>query len=435
MIDVKFYKFLYNLNERDDVGDHWNKIGKDSDYYPNLEKFYTDFPNFDYKKYSNEEFDGIKKFISSDSNNLLYQNYFDKNFNSYIKNNNIEKIIINNNNIKNNSSIFIDSNEDNLTLKKIISELNVKYKIKQIDSINQLNECKIFINFKKKISKEFFTLCYNNNIIFISYDYEHNIIIKKTGYPYLFKTKNQLFKLLEVIYSNKYFDIVVPCYNCEEYIINTLKSIMSQTYKNFNVYLINDNSKDDTLKIISKYASNSSSNSSNITIINNEINYGKYISINKILPKLNGDYMLIVDSDDLIVKNRLLNDLIEFHLYPNILITQSKYYRYDEETLQIVQKPSYGENIITMDKKIFNIIGYFFPTKFGGDTEFIERILKFLGDKYIKQYNRITYISIIKKDKTNLTKKISLEKRHEFIRKYRELHENNNVEFFLKLFK
>ncbi len=433
MIDVKFYKFLYNLAENEDVNLHWNKIGKDNDYYPNIEKFYENFPDFDFTKYSDEKLKAIKLFLDKHGNNLFYQKYFDKFFFNYIQNYSIEKIIEVYNKNKSNCSICIDYDDNNLTFKKIIKEIKDLYKfikVFKISDINDLNECTLFINLKKNISKHFFNYCYENNILYFSYDFEKNIKIKKTGYPYFFKNKSQLFKLIDIYLSNKTFDIVVPCYNCEDYILNTLKSLLSQVYKKFNIYLINDNSYDNTLKIINKY-----SNYNNINIINNSINYGKYVSINKIIPNLKGDYVLIVDSDDLIIKNRLFNDLVAFSLEPNIQVVQSKYYRYDEENYQIIQKPSFGENIITFSRQIFSNIGLFYPTKFGGDTEFIERILKFLGEKYIKQYNRITYISIIRKDKKNLTKKVTLEKRLEFIRKYRQLHENNNIDFFLKLFK
>ena len=47
--------------------------------------------------------------------------------------------------------------------------------------------------------------------------------------------------------------IIIPCYNCEKYIEENIKSILKQTYKNFEVIYVNDGSKDNTLDILKKY--------------------------------------------------------------------------------------------------------------------------------------------------------------------------------------
>ena len=47
--------------------------------------------------------------------------------------------------------------------------------------------------------------------------------------------------------------IIVPVYNCEEYIEKCIDSILHQTYQNFEVIVINDGSKDNTLEKLKKY--------------------------------------------------------------------------------------------------------------------------------------------------------------------------------------
>ena len=144
---------------------------------------------------------------------------------------------------------------------------------------------------------------------------------------------------------------------------------------------------------------------------------------------------MILDSDDVLIKNRLLFDLIAFIKNDKILAVQSRYYRYNEITNKIVQEPIYGENIITFDRKIFDHVGKYFHTRFGGDTEYVERIIKFLGTNSIYQLNIITYIAIHRKDESNLTKTVDMKKRLKFITQYRKLHELNSVNFFIELFK
>ena len=49
------------------------------------------------------------------------------------------------------------------------------------------------------------------------------------------------------------YSIIVPAYNTEKYIDKCLKSIFSNTYKNFEVIIVNDGSTDKTEDIINKY--------------------------------------------------------------------------------------------------------------------------------------------------------------------------------------
>ena len=154
-----------------------------------------------------------------------------------------------------------------------------------------------------------------------------------------------------------------------------------------------------------------------------------------ITEQLKSDYYLILDSDDVLNKNRLLFDLISFIQNNKILAVQSKYYRYNEITNKIVQEPIYGENIITFDRKIFDRVGKYFHTRFGGDTEYLERVIKFVGTDSIHQLNKITYIAIHRKDETNLTKTVGMKERLKFVAQYRKLHELNNPNFFIQLFR
>ena len=48
-------------------------------------------------------------------------------------------------------------------------------------------------------------------------------------------------------------DIIIPNYNKAKYIKECLESVMSQTYKNWNIYLIDDDSNDDSKSILKEY--------------------------------------------------------------------------------------------------------------------------------------------------------------------------------------
>ena len=52
---------------------------------------------------------------------------------------------------------------------------------------------------------------------------------------------------------NKMISIIVPVYNSELYLKKCLDSIISQTYKNIEIICIDDNSSDDSLRILQEY--------------------------------------------------------------------------------------------------------------------------------------------------------------------------------------
>ena len=87
--------------------------------------------------------------------------------------------------------------------------------------------------------------------------------------------------------------IIVPIYNAEKTLSQTLNSIRNQSYNNFEVLLIDDGSSDGSSKICKLYVS-----------LDNRFNYvyqhnkGVSSARNEGLKVANGDYVIFVDSDD-----------------------------------------------------------------------------------------------------------------------------------------
>ena len=98
------------------------------------------------------------------------------------------------------------------------------------------------------------------------------------------------------------YSIIVPVYNTEKYIDKCLKSIFSNTYKNFEVIIVNDGSTDKTEDIINKYIKKYD----NIIYIKQK-NMGLSLARNNGVKKATGDYLLFIDSDDYVEKNLLEN--------------------------------------------------------------------------------------------------------------------------------
>ncbi len=427
-LEEKFYRIVYELDKSVDINKHWLFEGRKKKYFPNLKAFYKKYPNFKCEE-KKKELLKIRYFLKYHGNKLKYQAYYDKKFFDYIDNTSWDSIYSSFEANINSDIIFIDYDEKNKIVIELIEKLKNKYKIENIfDGKKDLTNCKYFINLKKIINPNYLEYFYKNNVLVLSLNEEPDI--KYRDYIIYFKKENILEKILKILDKSKSFDIIVPCFNTDKYIHKTIKSIFSQTYKNFKVHIINDNSTDNTLNEIKKYESNP-----NIQIYSNNINLGKYMSINKIVDNLKSDYFLVLDSDDVIKKNRLLYDLMAFTRDKKTLLVQSKYIRYNEINGNIILEPSFGENIITYDRKIFELVGRYYDTRFGGDTEFLERVIKFLGEEVAYQIDKLTYLAIIRKDESNLTKTIGKKDRLKFVGKYRQLHELNNVNFFIELCK
>lgn len=97
--------------------------------------------------------------------------------------------------------------------------------------------------------------------------------------------------------------IIIPTYNSEKYILRCLDSIKRQKAKSFEIIIVNDGSTDNTLKLIDSY------NIDNKKIITIE-NHGQGYARNLALTKATGDYILFLDSDDILL-DRALEVLVD----------------------------------------------------------------------------------------------------------------------------
>lgn len=97
--------------------------------------------------------------------------------------------------------------------------------------------------------------------------------------------------------------IIVPAFNVEKYLGNCLDSIYNQKINEhlFEVICVNDRSNDDTLNILLRYKAIHD----NIVIINNKKNKGLSFSRNIAMKQAKGKYLMFIDSDDLILPNKV----------------------------------------------------------------------------------------------------------------------------------
>ena len=91
------------------------------------------------------------------------------------------------------------------------------------------------------------------------------------------------------------FSIIVPVYNVEKYIDKCLRSIVDQNFSDYEVIVVNDGTKDNSMGIVKKYP---------FKIINQK-NQGLSVARNTGVKEAKGDYLIFLDSDDYIDKDLL----------------------------------------------------------------------------------------------------------------------------------
>lgn len=95
--------------------------------------------------------------------------------------------------------------------------------------------------------------------------------------------------------NEHFFSVIVPCYNCCGFIKKTLISLENQSFKDFEVLIIDDCSSDSTIEEIEDYKHNTSLD---IKLYKNRENKGPGSSRNIAVRKAKGRFILFLDSDD-----------------------------------------------------------------------------------------------------------------------------------------
>ena len=103
--------------------------------------------------------------------------------------------------------------------------------------------------------------------------------------------------------------VIMPAYNGERFIREAIQSIINQSYKNWELLVIDDCSKDKTVEIIKEF------NDERIRFIQNKTNMGIAYNNNMGIEKSRGKYIALLDDDDVALENRfrIQVDYLESH--------------------------------------------------------------------------------------------------------------------------
>ena len=142
--------------------------------------------------------------------------------------------------------------------------------------------------------------------------------------------------------TNKFpfLSICVAVFNMEKYIERAILSILNQSFQDFEIIIINDNSNDKSEYIIKKMQSETNK----IRIINHEKNLGIYISRIDSVFNAKGQYLIFLDPDDLFVNPKLFQKLYDFNIDYNLDIIEFTVYAENEGQNNFNYPPNHREN-------------------------------------------------------------------------------------------
>lgn len=105
--------------------------------------------------------------------------------------------------------------------------------------------------------------------------------------------------------TNEMVSIVIPVYNCEKFIVDTIKSVQAQTYSNWELILVDDCSEDASVDLILEEIKKDS----RIRLLKQSVNQGAANARNRGVDEAEGRFLCYLDSDDLWTAKKLEKEL------------------------------------------------------------------------------------------------------------------------------
>lgn len=210
------------------------------------------------------------------------------------------------------------------------------------------------------------------------------------------------------MYTNKLniekikISVVLSVYNCEEYLSDSIESLLNQSYENLEIIIVNDGSTDKSLDIIKGYTL-----LDDRIILINQKNKGLTKSLNIAIERATGDYIARQDADDISLPDRFINfidfirdkDHIGIYSTPAYIINETNetkkitpnFFRRNGFNKQILDYHNcmvHGTLIIKSKTIKDNLYNEDF--RFSQDFELYHRLMSF-GYKISYDKNNITY--------------------------------------------
>lgn len=117
--------------------------------------------------------------------------------------------------------------------------------------------------------------------------------------------------------------VIMPLYNAEKYVFKAVNSILNQSFRDFELIIVDDCSVDNSASIVTEF------NDDRIKFFSNERNQGIAYTRNRAIDLASGEYIAIMDDDDIAPLNRLEREVLYLDEHPNIIAVCGNQIRID----------------------------------------------------------------------------------------------------------
>jgi glycosyltransferase involved in cell wall biosynthesis len=188
-----------------------------------------------------------------------------------------------------------------------------------------------------------------------------------------------------------FFSVIIPLYNKENYITDTLNSVLAQTFTDFEIIVVNDTSTDNSLAVAQTVKDD------RIRFIEHPVNKGLSASRNTGIKNASSDYVAFLDADDLWKPQFLEKIFLLINQYPECSIYGTRYEEIYPGNLVLdigvslenlndkmgminffstgLNKPAFCSSCLCLKTEVFSKSGYYDENiTFGEDIDFYIRI-------------------------------------------------------------
>lgn len=114
--------------------------------------------------------------------------------------------------------------------------------------------------------------------------------------------------------------IIMPCYNCKQYLNEAIESVIQQTYQNWELIIIDDGSEYHCQNIINRFQDR------RIKLIQNSTNRGIVYSLRRGIREAKGEYIARFDADDIMMPKRIMAQVSFLQKHPEYSMVGSNHY-------------------------------------------------------------------------------------------------------------
>ena len=186
----------------------------------------------------------------------------------------------------------------------------------------------------------------------------------------------------------KLVSIITPTYNCAKFIARTLDSVLAQTYKNWEMIIVDDCSQDNTKEIVEEYMKRDSRIKYHLL----DVNSGAAVARNAAMEMAQGTYMAFLDSDDIWSPDKLERQ-ITWMEHEGYAFTCTAYEQIDEND------NSLNRIIKTVKKTDYNRLLLDCPVGNSTVVYNVEKMGKFKVPNIRKRNDDALWLQMLKKEK------------------------------------